>query len=120
MNELSEKVCRSCDQGSEALRGERLKALQKELGHDWQIKDEHQLEKLFKFPDFQQALNFTNKVGGVAESIGHHPDIYLTWGKVGITIYTHKVDGLTENDFVLAAKIEKMIQDESGKKIQIG
>ena len=61
---------------------------------------------------------FTNKVGAVAEEIGHHPDIYLTWGKVKINIYTHKVDGLTENDFVLAAKIEKMIQDECGKKIK--
>lgn len=118
MNELSEKVCESCDQGGEALRGERLAALQKELGHDWEVKNEHELEKLFKFPDFTQALDFTNKVGAVAEEIGHHPDIYLTWGKVKITIYTHKVDGLTENDFVLAAKIEKMIQDECGKKIK--
>ena len=68
----------------------------------------HHLEREFKFPDFNNALDFTNRVGALAESEGHHPDIYLAWGKVGIKIWTHKIDGLTESDFVLAAKIDRL------------
>ncbi len=70
--------------------------------------NEHHLERTFTFPDFLQALAFTNKVGALAEEQGHHPDIALAWGKVGITIWTHKIDGLTESDFVLAAKIDRL------------
>ena len=72
------------------------------------LADGHHLEKQYAFKDFKQALEFTNKVGAVAESQGHHPDIYLAWGKVGITLFTHKIDGLTESDFVMAAKIESL------------
>ena len=70
--------------------------------------DNHHLEKEFKFKDFREALSFTNKVGKLAEAQGHHPDIYLAWGKVRLTIWTHKVDGLTESDFVLAAKADRL------------
>lgn len=117
MNELAEKKCPPCDEGTAAVSGAHLDELLKKLGHDWKITGEHHLEKNFKFKDFRQALNFTNQVGEVAESIGHHPDIYLTWGQVGINIFTHKVNGLTENDFVLAAKIEEMIEDRAGQRI---
>jgi 4a-hydroxytetrahydrobiopterin dehydratase len=61
---------------------------------------------MFSFPDFKAALAFVNRVGGVAEAEGHHPDILLAWGRAEITIYTHKIDGLTESDFILAAKID--------------
>ena len=60
--------------------------------------------RTFAFPDFAEALAFTNRLGEIAESEGHHPDIYLAWGKVGVEIWTHKIEGLTESDFVLAAK----------------
>jgi 4a-hydroxytetrahydrobiopterin dehydratase len=73
---------------------------------EWNVVDGHHLEREFAFPNFQQALDFTNQVGALAEAEGHHPDIYLAWGKVGIKIWTHKIDGLTESDFVLAAKID--------------
>jgi 4a-hydroxytetrahydrobiopterin dehydratase len=76
------------------------------LGHDLKVVDEHHLEKNFAFKDFKQALDFTNKVGAIAEEQGHHPDIHLAWGKVGVTVWTHKIDGLTESDFVFAAKVE--------------
>jgi 4a-hydroxytetrahydrobiopterin dehydratase len=69
---------------------------------------EHHLEKEYTFPDFAQALAFTNAVGAIAEEEGHHPDIYLAWGKARVTIWTHKVDGLTRSDFVLAAKIDRV------------
>ena len=72
----------------------------------WNVMEEHHLFKSFKFPDFRKALDFVNRVGAVAEEQGHHPVITLTWGKVEITIYTHKINGLTESDFILAAKID--------------
>ena len=80
-----------------------------ELGGGWQVVAEHQLEKAYKFKDFREALAFTNKVGALAEAQGHHPDIYLTWGKVKLAIWTHKIDGLTESDFVMAAKVDKLL-----------
>ncbi len=73
----------------------------------WNVVDNHHVEKEFKFPDFKAALDFVNRVGIIAEEQGHHPDIYLAWGKAGIKIWTHKINGLTESDFILAAKIDK-------------
>ena len=89
------------------LQGEELARLSSEAP-SWNVVRQHHLEREFAFPDFQQALDFTNRVGAVAEAEGHHPDIYLAWGKVGIKIWTHKIDGLTQSDFVLAAKIDRL------------
>jgi 4a-hydroxytetrahydrobiopterin dehydratase len=72
----------------------------------WQVKDNHHITRSYEFADFVQALAFVNRIGAVAEAQGHHPDIYLTWGKVRVDIWTHKIDGLTESDFILAAKID--------------
>ncbi len=82
--------------------------LLEKLGNRWQVVDEHHLEKEYKFKDFRQALDFTNKVGELAEAQGHHPDIYLAWGRVKLTVWTHKIDGLTESDFVFAAKADRL------------
>ena len=71
--------------------------------------DEHHLIRAYKLPDFRSALAFVNKVGELAEEQGHHPDILLAWGKVEITIWTHAVNGLTESDFILAAKIQRLL-----------
>jgi 4a-hydroxytetrahydrobiopterin dehydratase len=90
------------------LRGEELVRLGEELGNGWKVIDEHHLEKEFEFPDFREALAFTNQVGELAEEQGHHPDIYLAWGRVRVTVWTHKIDGLTESDFVLAAKAQQL------------
>ncbi|HEX5133458.1 MAG TPA: 4a-hydroxytetrahydrobiopterin dehydratase [Candidatus Krumholzibacteria bacterium] len=76
------------------------------LGGGWKVVDEHHLEKSYEFADFATALAFTNRVGAIAEAEGHHPDIHLAWGRVGLTIWTHKIDGLTESDFILAAKAD--------------
>ena len=108
MNELAEKECIPCKGGVPPLQGAELKDLQEKLGSSWQVVNEHHLEREFEFKDFRQALEFTNKVGELAESQGHHPDIYLAWGKVRIQIWTHKIFGLTESDFILAAKIDRM------------
>lgn len=107
MSKLAEVKCEPCDQATAPLQGKELENLHRELGADWKIVSNHHLEKLFKFKDFAGALDFTNKIGAIAEEIGHHPDIYLTWGKVRVEIFTHSVNGLTKNDFILAAKFEK-------------
>jgi 4a-hydroxytetrahydrobiopterin dehydratase len=106
MNELAAKECVPCKGGVPPLKGQDLRKLQEQLGNNWNVVQEHHLEKEFTFKDFREALSFTNKVGEIAEAQNHHPDIYLAWGKVKVTIWTHKIDGLTESDFVLAAKIE--------------
>ena len=107
MSELSSKKCVPCKGGVPPLKGEALQTLQKQV-EGWNVVEEHHLLKSFKFPDFRKALDFVNRVGEIAEEQGHHPAIYLTWGKVEITIYTHKINGLTESDFLLAAKIDDL------------
>jgi 4a-hydroxytetrahydrobiopterin dehydratase len=104
---LADEFCIPCSGGVPAVEGEELAALADSLGGDWRVVEKHHLEKEFTFPDFAQALAFTNRIGAIAEAEGHHPDIYLAWGKVRVTIWTHKVDGLTRADFVLAAKIDR-------------
>jgi 4a-hydroxytetrahydrobiopterin dehydratase len=108
MNALAEKQCVPCKGEIPPLRGQELAKLARELGGGWQVLAERQLEKEYRFKDFREALGFTNKIGELAEAQGHHPDIYLAWGKVKLTIWTHKVNGLTESDFVLAAKADKL------------
>ena len=90
------------------MSGKGLDNLYQELGNDWSLVDEHHLEKLYKFANFIDALAFTNAVGNLAEEQNHHPDIYLAWGKVRVAIWTHKINGLTESDFVFAAKSDDL------------
>jgi 4a-hydroxytetrahydrobiopterin dehydratase len=74
----------------------------------WRVVDGHHLEKRFTFPDFAQGLAFVNRAGAVAEQEGHHPDLHLSFGKVTVTVWTHAIDGLSESDFVLAAKLDAL------------
>ena len=108
IKELKEKKCRPCEGEVEPLQGEELREMAKQLSEGWQIVEEHHIKKTYEFDDFRKALDFTNRVGEVAEEEGHHPDIFLTWGKVEIKIFTHNIDGLTENDFILAAKADQV------------
>jgi len=107
--DLAAKNCIPCKGGVPPLKGEELARLQATVGNGWQVVNEHHLEKDYKFKDFRQALEFTNRVGELAEAQDHHPDIYLAWGKVKITIWTHKINGLTESDFVFAAKADQLL-----------
>ncbi len=109
MPELAEKECVPCKGGVPPLKGEELGKLYQELGNSWRVVDEHHIEKEYKFNNFREALDFTNRVGELAEAQGHHPDIYLAWGKVKLQLWTHKVDGLTESDFVFAAKADRLL-----------
>lgn len=105
---LSQMQCVPCRGGVPPLEGEELQRLHSELGGGWQLVEGHHLEREFDFPDFRTALDFTNRVGELAEAQDHHPDIYLRWGQVRVTIWTHKIDGLTESDFVFAAKAQEL------------
>jgi len=107
MSELSSKQCVPCRGGVPALRGEGITKLQDQLA-DWKVVNEHHLQKSYRFKNFHEAQTFVNRVGDLAEEQGHHPDICFGWGQAEITIWTHKIDGLTESDFILAAKIDEI------------
>ena len=109
MSDLAKKTCIPCKGGVLPLKGEKLDDLMEKLKNNWKIIKEHHLEKNYSFKNFKEALDFTIKVGELAENQGHHPDIFLAWGKVKLTIWTHKIDGLTESDFIFAAKADKEI-----------
>ena len=108
MSDLAGKQCIPCKGGVPPLRGAELGALLEQLGGGWQVVDEHHLAKDYRFVDFTGALAFANRVGGMADEQQHHPDIHLSWGHVRVEIWTHKIDGLTESDFVFAAKADRL------------
>ena len=104
--ELTKKNCRPCNEDVPPLKGEAITNLCRELDDNWKVIEEHHLEKEYSFKNFKEALDFTNRVGAIAEQEGHHPDISLGWGKVKLQLWTHKIGGLSENDFILAAKVD--------------
>jgi len=107
MSDLAERQCIPCRGGVPALKGEELRSLAAQVS-DWQVVDEHHLQKTYGFSDFRETLDFVNRIGELAENQGHHPDICFGWGKAEVSIWTHKINGLTESDFILAAKIDKL------------
>ena len=107
MTELAGKTCVPCRGDVPPLEGTELDELSRQVP-EWRIVDEHHLTREFRTKNFREALDFVNRVGALAEEQAHHPDIELAWGRVGVTIYTHKIDGLTESDFILAAKVDRL------------
>ncbi|MBI4556977.1 MAG: 4a-hydroxytetrahydrobiopterin dehydratase [Candidatus Hydrogenedentes bacterium] len=107
---LAKKQCIPCKGGIPPLKGHELSELAERLGNGWLVVNEHHLEKEYTFPDYPASVAFANRVAAIAEEQNHHPDIFLTYGKVKVTIWTHKIDGLTESDFVFAAKVESAAQ----------
>jgi 4a-hydroxytetrahydrobiopterin dehydratase len=107
MTELADKTCVPCKGGVPPLKGAELEALSRQVP-DWEVVEEHHLRREFRFKNFREALGFVNGVGELAEEQAHHPDIYFGWGRAAVTIFTHKIDGLTESDFILAAKVERL------------
>lgn len=103
---LSQKNCSDCKTATHCLTSDEVKNLMKKVDKDWKVVSDRHIEREFRFPDFAKALAFTNKVGALAEIEGHHPDIQLSWGKVVVQLWTHKVNGLTNSDFILAEKID--------------
>jgi len=105
--QLADKQCVPCRGEVPPLKGKELEAMHK-MVPSWNVVHEHHISRGYSFPDFKQALEFVNRVGALAEEQGHHPDILLAWGKAEITLWTHKIDGLTESDFIMAAKIDRL------------
>lgn len=110
---LSEKDCIPCRGGVPPLTADEIQPLIAQVS-GWRVVNDHHIGKSYDFPDFKTALDFTNQIGAIAEEQGHHPDIRLSWGKVGVEIWTHKIDGLTESDFILAAKIDRLRATHAG------
>jgi len=108
--DLTKRHCMPCHGGVPPLGADEILPLAKQVP-EWEVVSQHHLCRGFAFADFAGALRFVNRVGEVAETEGHHPDIYLAWGKVRIELWTHQVDGLTESDFILAAKIDALPRD---------
>lgn len=110
MPSLADKTCVPCKGGVPPLKGAQFSQIYDQLPErlQWNIVHEHHLVRIYNFPDFKSALAFVNHIGALAEEQGHHPDILLAWGKVAVTLWTHAVDGLTESDFILAAKIDQL------------
>lgn len=106
-SDLAAKQCIPCRGGVPRLQGEELAGVSAQLP-DWSVIEEHHIEKSYRFPNFKSALAFVNRIGEVAEQQGHHPDICFGWGNVKVTIFTHKISGLTESDFIMAAKIDQL------------
>ena len=106
---LASKQCVPCRGGVPPLAGAQLTELLGQLGDSWEVINEHHLAKEFTFPDFAAALAYVNRVGALAEDQGHHPDLHLAWGRVRVEIWTHKIDGLAESDFIFAARSDALV-----------
>ena len=110
MDNLADRKCEPCRGGVPPLEGAVLRELARQLP-GWRVVEGHHLERRFSFGDFGEALRFVNRVGELAEEQGHHPDVCFGWGRVDLTVYTHVIDGLSEGDFVLAAKIDRLREE---------
>ncbi len=107
MTDLADKKCVPCRGGVPPLAREEIQPLLARVD-GWHVEADKKLTKSFKFKDFMGPVKFTNAIAEVAEEEGHHPDLYVAWGELRAIIWTHKVDGLTESDFILAAKIDRL------------
>jgi 4a-hydroxytetrahydrobiopterin dehydratase len=105
---LTEKKCVPCEGGVPAIQGGEIENYTCQLQSKWTVVEEKMLRREFTFPDFVTALDFVNKVGGIAEEEGHHPDLHLYYGRVVVELWTHAINGLSENDFIMAAKIDAL------------
>jgi 4a-hydroxytetrahydrobiopterin dehydratase len=108
MSDLASKTCVPCRGGTPPLQGEELDDLRRQVP-EWEVVEEHHLRRRFRFKNFREALDFVNRVGELAEEQGHHPDVSFGWGYAEITVFTHKIDGLTESDFIFAAKTNTLL-----------
>lgn len=108
VSQLAGKECVPCKGGTPPLTDAKVKALLSEL-EGWTVQQQYHLTRSFDFPDFKTALAFVNRIGETADEQNHHPDIFLAWGKVKVEVWTHKINGLTESDFILAAKVDAVV-----------
>lgn len=108
MTELYKKKCVPCEGGVPSLEPDQVQGYKKEVNENWKVIDNKKIRRDFSFVNFKQTMDVANKIADIAEEEGHHPDLYISYGKLGVELWTHAVNGLTENDFILAAKIDKI------------
>lgn len=119
--ELADRKCVPCRGGTPPLTAEEIAPLFGQLAEGWRVEDDKRLIKSYRFKNFVQAVDFVNAITTVAEEEGHHPDLYVRWGEVRVYLWTHKIDGLTESDFYMAAKIDRLYeQAKTGQGVQAG
>jgi len=104
---LADQQCIPCRGGVPPLPRDRIDALLGQLESGWTLTPQGHLLRTYEFRDFAAAMAFANRVGDIAEAQGHHPDLHVGWGRCGVEIWTHKIEGLTESDFFLAAKADR-------------
>lgn len=109
MSDLTSKHCVPCEGDVDPISSQAIEDYMKKLAFKWELVDGKKIKHTFEFKDFKQAIAFVNKVADLAESEGHHPDIHIYYNKVKIVLWTHAIGGLFDNDFILAAKIEKLV-----------
>jgi 4a-hydroxytetrahydrobiopterin dehydratase len=109
---LADQNCVPCKGGTPPLTGAEISPLLAQVD-GWEVREGH-LQKAFKLKNFVEAVDFVNAISLVAEEEGHHPDLHVSWGRVGVELWTHKIDGLTESDFVMAAKIDRVHEARAG------
>ena len=110
MNTLATQRCVPCGGGTPPLTETEIAPLLEQINSAWQVIDNHHLEREYRLKNFAEALSFTNQVGDIAETEFHHPDLFLAWGKVRVTIWSHKINGLSEADFVFSAKCDQAFE----------
>ena len=116
-HDLAERECVACTSDDDPLKGDDLNRLYEKIDTDvWDVIDEHHLEGTYEFENFRDALEFTKEVGELAEEEWHHPDIHLSWGEVVIEMWTHKIDGLFETDFIMAARMDRIYRSYASKQ----
>ena len=108
MNTLTSRTCEPCQGGIPPLTREQFEPMLKQINTAWEVIDDKKLRRAYEFPSFMDSIGFVNKVAQVAESEGHHPDIQIHYKQVIIELWTFKIDGLFDNDFILAAKIDEL------------
>ena len=106
---LADKKCVPCEGGIPAIEGADIENYTNQLKTKWDVVDGKMIRREFTFPDFSAAMDFANRIAAIAEEEGHHPDLYISWGMVVVTLFTHAIGGLSENDFIVAAKINDLI-----------
>jgi 4a-hydroxytetrahydrobiopterin dehydratase len=105
---LAARACEPCRGGVPPLTSDEVRPLLAQIDADWEVVDGHHLARTYRFKNFREALAFTNAVGELAEAVNHHPDLHLAWGRVAVEIWTHKINGLHEADFIFAAKCDEL------------
>lgn len=107
MSELASRTCEACRADTPPMQSGEIQEFAPQVP-DWEVVEDHHLRRAFRFKNFREALDFVNNVGELAEEQGHHPELHFGWGHVELEVWTHKIDGLTQSDFVFAAKVNRL------------